>query len=1118
MPRSDPGTGTGTGSDDHDSSSSATSNSVSFSSPSSSVPPPGLLRAPSSISQPDRPSPTMISRPSVAFVATHDGMSIVEAIAAAKAKEKVAQAERDRTRTEVEAKSQLSSPPATRTLNRPAFGDVPTLIVNRERATASSVNSPVPSLHISSPILLSSRRDSSPSPMHPLDLTGVASGGVIVSPQTSRPIPLTRRSPSTGSYTSRPSTLARSKTVTSRCSDTEDSADHQQHSQADEAESNGEQSTNSDTAMSSDPSRLSRRSSSYKRSSIDSSKHLTSPLLLDPLTGAPIDRTKKRASVYFGMIEDPTPSTNAANSVPPVSSTELAAATNLLNSLSPLHNAALNATGVNSSSIGLDGSTSATYTGGVVGNNSSGAASLEKMMSAVKVEKVELKTLFKAPTLMQQAKVITAAIILQKQARIAERRAIIKQRQAEAEAHEAELEAAAAEQSAAAREARAKARFERQLSRDGTSRDFNRARSRFGRHLSTGGTSSGNDYSDDDSKQLSASGPTSPKSGAARPSHLRMPSLQQLQHQERMARGSLNFSDFDFSGTGTAWGKDQIGSHLRPRNMPKSTPAIETSAAMEDLTPKIHPTGFGEGTTSDNNGAHHPLMNPTHPNFLSHLNPNSTNYNSHINPKHENYNPLNNPSHPDHDTRFNNPRHALFNPFYKHPKVMNPEFIRSTFHLHGGSSQHPAHPAHPLFTPHQPSTPIPHNAVHPFSSREKPPNHSISGTTSTLNTNTNQLSLLSNSNTIHTPSGGHHKWAPDSSQHHSRVRSVTRHGVNDVPLSSSHFARSTPSYQTMMIPTSPHSYDLNLGLGNFAQSPPQSLLSPRDRRSTNLTHREAQEQELAQELAKAIISHADAVKSSPASVSPASAAASTTPARQQQQQQQLSSDMPPFDPSDPLASLDLSGKTGVPLSKQFARLTYQQVEMIRKEALNSSLGMPSSLTTASSDGSNNLGLSKFFYETLKNALGGDDIWKLASDMHANPNAKRGDPNDPLKGVSLSSLSLQAHMSLFGAGALTDSDGRPIDSNGYYFDVDEDERQRATAIAPFPPKKFFLTDEVERYEAELREQLKKDHEGQIGAPKLDNTIISELSPRLLIFLVLFLFVFPFQLVFVIMRML
>ena len=149
-------------------------------------------------------------------------------------------------------------------------------------------------------------------------------------------------------------------------------------------------------------------------------------------------------------------------------------------------------------------------------------------------------------------------------------------------------------------------------------------------------------------------------------------------------------------------------------------------------------------------------------------------------------------------------------------------------------------------------------------------------------------------------------------------------------------------------------------------------------------------------------------------------------------------------------------------------------------------------------------LSKFFRDTLQKALGGDEIWQVAKELHnggaggsgdgaRNGAGGGGNPAGPraldLSGISLSSLSLQAHMALFGAGALTDSDGRPLDAHGNYLDgggpdafdgsgTGRSRPDRAVPIAPFPPKKFFLDAEVEQYENELREQLKRDHESRV----------------------------------------
>lgn len=186
--------------------------------------------------------------------------------------------------------------------------------------------------------------------------------------------------------------------------------------------------------------------------------------------------------------------------------------------------------------------------------------------------------------------------------------------------------------------------------------------------------------------------------------------------------------------------------------------------------------------------------------------------------------------------------------------------------------------------------------------------------------------------------------------------------------------------------------------------------------------------------------------------------------------------LPPFDPKDPLKSLDLTGSSSS-LESQLSRFTPQQLEAIRRETINGALGME----VSSADPQAHVGMSKFFRATLQKALGGEELWKLALDIHAHPQARKGAEDDPLKGISLSSMSLKAHMSLFGEGALTDSDGRPIDAFGNYLDLgrgDSAGDQRALAISPFPPKCFFLAELVEKYEAELREQLKKDHEQRV----------------------------------------
>jgi hypothetical protein len=127
---------------------------------------------------------------------------------------------------------------------------------------------------------------------------------------------------------------------------------------------------------------------------------------------------------------------------------------------------------------------------------------------------------------------------------------------------------------------------------------------------------------------------------------------------------------------------------------------------------------------------------------------------------------------------------------------------------------------------------------------------------------------------------------------------------------------------------------------------------------------------------------------------------------------------------------------------------------------------------------------------LARALGGDEVWQMAKELHLAGKDGRPPRELDFSGVSLSALGLQAHMSLFGAGALTDSDGRPVDAHGNYLDVPHggaaddggDERngnrERAVPIAPFPPRVFFLDSEVARYEAALREQLRRDHEQRV----------------------------------------
>lgn len=984
-----------------------------------------------SISNPERPSPSMVSRPSVAFVATNEGMSIVEAVNQAKMKEKEKQAERERARAEKTDAAQSSpsvSPVLTsstgRSIHRPYFSDLPSLLT-----PASPINGPA-----SPPIGMKKDVSFLLTPTDTKNITATpATPATTITPQS----PLTRRP----TYARQDSLRRRTHSVGAATSDPNDDAGPS----SDDRDSAGEQLDSNPTSPNlSSSGALSKRSSSKR-----TSQHV--PLmLLDPLTGLPIDRTKQRESVYMNMID-----------VPPTSPDplDLQAATNLLNSLSSLHQTA----------VMTNGAPAAV-------NGEVGPAAMGKIMSAVKVERVELKTLFKAPTLMQQAKAITAAIILQKQARIAERRAIIQKRQAEADALEQELEAAAAATAAAARDQRARdrqLRIERQTSRE------------MGFHVP----------SDDDE-------PANSRLGGVR----RMRSIEfesKTEHEPRTARtqrtptigptsslnrlGSLDFSVFDFSGAGTAWGKDQIGSHLKVKSVDRPAP-VEVAPVRPPSPPKPHSSGFGLGTTDDNNGAHHPLMNPTHPNFFSHLNPNSINYNSHINPKHDNYNPLNNPTHPHHDDKYNNPRHPLFNPFYKHPKLASKDYIQSTFHLHGGSPLHPAHPAHPMFTPHTPTHAITQAVI--------------------ANSFSNLASPTHNPNMVQTPSGSVHKWTSNqagvganNNEYAGGAGSDTNSGLTIDTAANAGANGSVSSRAFDASPLSPTSPSIlpsltrptsfarpgSLGYGFGPNSPRVGPISPRnnggtvgfgfgttsggarttyltarDKRQAYVLERDSRERQIAQEFAKAL--HAKKAEANLAS--PAAKVEAT----------------PTFDPADPFANLDLSGKSGVPLAKQFARFTYQQLEFIRREAVNASIGMPTPGKKGGQHGGNDSSgstMSKFFRETLQKALGGD-IWRLAQEIAANPDSKRGAPDDPLKGISLCSLSLKAHMALFGAGALTDSDGRPVDEFGCYLDVDDQSGERATAIpiAPFPPKKFFLQDEAQLYEAELREQLKKDHESRV----------------------------------------
>lgn len=759
--------------------------------------------------------------------------------------------------------------------------------------------------------------------------------------------------------------------------------------------------------------------------------------LVDPITGLPLAavQAKRRASaVYMGMLPDQTVMADSAAVLAAAGVTSPShdgralsheqaalAAQQVLNSLSPLHAAALHQ------------STSSAGANSVPVQMAVGELALSNMMSAVRVKQVELAQQRVAPTLMQQAKVITAAIILQKQARLAERRAVLQKRQAEQDAYEAALEAQHAVADAAAREARIREQ-QAMLERTGSA-SFSPRSSAAGAHLSAFSGSGGGPRS---SREGGGGGESEPR---FRPTFL----------SKRSSLGqAFDFSEFDFSGSGTAWGKDAIGSHLlrTPRSVAPSAPA---APAAPEIPPPIvpHSTGFGSGLVSDNNGAHHPLMNPSHPNFMSHLNPNSSNYNSHINPRHANFNPLNNPAHPEHDPKYNNPRSEHFNPFYNHPKFRmhmqgttigaaqkketnivrdgeTEDLVEALKELHAGSTNHPAHPSHPLFTPHHAEDLVAmlpqQHPVLQIVTKEWAHAQAIANVDAASASPQPSPRATADPNTILTPHGGAYKWGRSA-------------------------AAASPTSVTSPSVRSP--------------SPRRGGNNPQHAGLSAFQAKRAQLAEKRQQGAASLMQQAKAALRAAA---------------------------------EGHEYIPITARPGVSLTQQLSELSPQQLEQLRRETINTTLGMhdspshnrpgrSSSVPTQPSDSPSGGGItmSKFFRDTLQQALGGDEIWQMAKDIHneggKTANGKRGVTGE---GISLSSLSLQAHMALFGAGALTDSDGRPLDSQGNYLDLDADSRgpRGAVAIAPFPPKKFFLDAEVERYEQELRLQLMRDHETRV----------------------------------------
>lgn len=133
---------------------------------------------------------------------------------------------------------------------------------------------------------------------------------------------------------------------------------------------------------------------------------------------------------------------------------------------------------------------------------------------------------------------------------------------------------------------------------------------------------------------------------------------------------------------------------------------------------------------------------------------------------------------------------------------------------------------------------------------------------------------------------------------------------------------------------------------------------------------------------------------------------------------------------------------------------------------------------------------EFLTLTLQDTIGSSPIWKAAADTLFQSKASASSTSSSSASctdessdasptnLTLSAYSLRAHMLLFCSGFGTDSDGAAL----FHPNLSDPSHpyphaHAEVAVMPFPPKKFFLREEVIKYEMLLREQMKKEYDGR-----------------------------------------